>query len=133
MNAGVQILIGETPRFTRQAFQIAAVFPVMRHRRDGRFFDYCAQTLLLRWIAAVIQPLELERLGDGLYVVFCRQPARLIWTAHNLGHHKRGQDAENRNDNHHFDYSKSALAARRARSMLFLPDMADVMPHTFTP
>src|SRR5260363_27051 len=51
----------------------------------------------------VIQPVELERLGDGLDVVFCRQPARLIWTAHNLGHHKRGQDAENRNDNHHFD------------------------------
>src|SRR5260363_265782 len=70
---------------------------------SGDATDHCAHTLLLRWIAAVTQPVELERLGDGLDVVFCRQPARLIWTAHNLGHHKRGQDAENRNDNHHFD------------------------------
>jgi hypothetical protein len=109
VHARIQILILRAPRIGRQAFQIAAVLPVVRHRLGRRLLDQRLKTLLLRGITAVIQSIQLHRLHDGADVLLGRDAARFVRTAHDLRHDQRGENAENRDHDHDFDQRETAL------------------------
>jgi hypothetical protein len=94
------------PRIARQPLQIAAGFPVRRHRRQRRPLDQRTEPLLGGGIAQVVQPVELQPLQQRGDVLARRHYAGLVGPAHDSGHDERGENRENRDHHHDFDESE---------------------------
>jgi hypothetical protein len=108
------VLVGVAPRVVRQALQVAARLPVLRCRATGRLAHQRLQALLGGGVARVIQTVELEALQHGADILLGGHDARLVRAAHHLGHHQRGQHAENDDDHHDLDQGKAALGGEFA-------------------
>src|SRR5690554_3669621 len=99
VHTGIKVLIGCIPGVRGNAIHIsrALVWP--------RYKDL--ETRVGRRIAAMVQPVELQRLHDGTDVLLGGDHTRLIGTIHNIGHHQRRQYAHN-DDDHHDLYKRKA-------------------------
>ena len=101
VHAGVQILILLAHGSFGSLSRVLA--PVRRHRRALRLGDERLQTLLARRIAAVIQPIELERLLDRRDVVLRRGDARVVASPDYARHHQHREDADDHHHHHDLD------------------------------
>src|SRR5262249_45135483 len=94
VHAGAEILVVASPRILRQALEIAALLPLVGHRRRGRPLHQRAQPLVRGGIEAVVELVELERLHDRADIRLRRDALRLVGAIHDLRDHDRGEDPE---------------------------------------
>ena len=102
-HARLQVLVGIAPGILGQRLDVAPGRVVARLGFAGGLADQRFQTLLRRRISVVVELVHVELRFQDPDVLLCLGDACLVGVVHNLGHHDRGQDAENHDHDHDLD------------------------------
>src|SRR5215831_684658 len=110
-HAWIEVQVLAAPGVLGYAVEIAALLPVARARLRRGSDDERLQALLGRRVHGVVEPIELQRLRDRGDVGLRGDHARLVRTAHHLGHDDRGEQAEDHDDDHDLDQGEAERTA----------------------
>ncbi|MPM90497.1 hypothetical protein SDC9_137618 [bioreactor metagenome] len=99
-------MIRIAPGVIGQLFQVG--LPVLRSGAGGWFGHQRLQALFGRWIALVVEAVELERLVDIGDIGLGRGHARIVGAVQHIGHDKRCQHANDDQHHHQLDQGEAA-------------------------